>query len=150
MIQTCEHTGLLRNSWNKLQFFSLEISHWFLRYQNSKKKENNGKSKFNKKNDNWTKEKAKIAGKFACSGGHARQKMRNSNSKILFFFFSIALISSSINNIIPENRKRMSLYLNGDGGAERVIIGNDNVVAQNDNVVLDFLGDALGAGRRYG
>lgn len=41
--------------------------------------------------------------------------------------------------------------LGGDGGdGMGGIVGDDNVVAQNDDIVLDFLGNALGSGGRYG
>lgn len=36
---------------------------------------------------------------------------------------------------------------NGRGGVD-VVIGNDDIIGQNDDVALDFFGDALGATRR--
>lgn len=36
-------------------------------------------------------------------------------------------------------------YLDGDGGVVGVITGDNDVIGQNDNVVLDFFRDALGA-----
>lgn len=39
-----------------------------------------------------------------------------------------------------------STDLDGDGGGVGVIVGNDDVIGQNDDVVLDFLRNALCAG----
>lgn len=36
--------------------------------------------------------------------------------------------------------------LGGDGGGVGVVVGDNDVIGQNDDVVLDFFGDALGAG----
>ncbi|KAE8687073.1 hypothetical protein F3Y22_tig00111023pilonHSYRG00025 [Hibiscus syriacus] len=40
------------------------------------------------------------------------------------------------------------MNLDGNGGDVSVILGNNDVVTQNDDVALDFLGDTLGAGLR--
>jgi len=46
-------------------------------------------------------------------------------------------------------RKKEKLgYLNRDGGDMGMVIGNDNVIRQNDDVIVYFLGHALGTGRR--
>ena len=39
-------------------------------------------------------------------------------------------------------------YLNSDGGDLGMVIGNDNVITQNDDVIVDFFGYALGTGWR--
>ena len=41
--------------------------------------------------------------------------------------------------------KREKRYLDADGGVGGMVIGDDDVVGQNDDVALDFFGDALGA-----
>lgn len=38
------------------------------------------------------------------------------------------------------------MYLDGNGGVEGVVTGDDNIISQNDDVVLDFFRNALGTG----
>lgn len=49
-----------------------------------------------------------------------------------------------------EKRKKLRKpNLSGDGGSGvDMIVGDDDVVRQNDDVVVNLVGDALGAGRR--
>lgn len=42
--------------------------------------------------------------------------------------------------------KLETLHLNGDGGEVIMMLGDDDIVGQDNNFVLDFLGDALGVG----
>lgn len=48
---------------------------------------------------------------------------------------------------VGEGGKNPNLGGNGGGGVD-VVIGNDDIIGQNDDVALDFFGDALGATRR--
>ena len=45
-----------------------------------------------------------------------------------------------------EEGNKRELNLDGNGRDMTMILGNDDIVSQNDDVVLDFLGYALGAG----
>lgn len=51
-----------------------------------------------------------------------------------------------------QKRVREKRNLDGNGGVMGMIIpsGDDSVIAQNDDVVMDFFRNALGAGGWYG
>lgn len=51
--------------------------------------------------------------------------------------------------IMNKKTERNLIYLSGNGGSVvDMIVGNDDVVRQNDDVVVNFVGNALGTSRR--
>lgn len=49
-----------------------------------------------------------------------------------------------LNLTMISNFKEKCDDLDGESGRLAVIIGNDNIIGQNDDVVLDFFGNAFG------